>query len=324
MWRTVGHERVQRFLQRALAQDALGHAILFAGPAAVGKRTLALDLTAALLCEVQPNDPCWECIQCKGVARLQYPDLHLVELEEGRRSIRMEQVAALQQAVALRPYQAAQRVSVILDAHLLQPEASQRLLKTLEEPPAQNTLILTAASTHLMPQTLLSRCQVWRLTGLPRRLVQSELERRGVPQPDAAFLAAASLGRMGWAIAASMDPELREQEESLVRSLIQTLHADRASRMEIIDLLLDDLSDVDRLFDLWSEWWRSFLLVQAGMSDHDSDTSPAMGHEVELSISPQEAVSVIKRIDEAREWVRANVNVRLALETLALHLPEAS
>ena len=129
---------------------------------------------------------------------------------------------------------------------------------------------------------------------------------------------------MGWAIAASMDPELREQEESLVRSLIQTLRADRASRMELIDSLLDDVSDVDRLFDLWSEWWRSFLLVQAGVSDHDSDNHPVMGHDVELGISPQEAVSVIKRIDEAREWVRANVNVRLALETLALHLPEAS
>lgn len=324
MWRTVGHERVQRFLQRAIAQDALGHAILFAGPAAVGKQTLALDLAAALLCNAQPNGPCWECVQCKGVARQQHPDLHLVELEEGRKSIRMEQVAALQQAVALRPYQAVQRVSVILDAHLLQPEASQRLLKTLEEPPAHNTLILTATSTHLMPQTLLSRCQVWRLTGLPRRLVQTELEERGVAREDAAFLAAASLGRMGWALEASMDPELREREESLVRALIQTLRADRASRMELIDHLLDDVSDVDRLFDLWSEWWRSFLLVQAGVPDGADNSRHGLGNDVELSISPQEAVSVIKRIDEAREWIRANVNARLALETLALHLPEAS
>lgn len=324
MWRTVGHQRVQRFLQRAMAQHALGHAILFAGPAAVGKRTLALDLTAALLCEAQADDPCWECAQCKGVERGQHPDLHLVELEEGRRSIRMEQVAALQQAIALRPYQAQQRVSVILDAHLLQPEASQRLLKTLEEPPALNTLILTATSTHLMPQTLLSRCQVWRLSGLPLRTVQSELERRGVSRQDAAFLAAASLGRMGWAIEASEDPELREQEEALIRTLIQTLQADRASRMELIDNLLDDASDLDRLFDLWNQWWRSFLLAQAGVLKSSNDDWHALGKDVELRLSPQEAVVVIKRIDEAREWVRANVNARLALETLVLHLPEAS
>lgn len=324
MWRTVGHQRVLRFLRRAINQQALGHAILFAGPESIGKRTLALDLTAALLCDTTGHDPCWECAQCKGVARLQHPDLHLVELEEGRKSIRMEQVAALQQAVSLRPYQATQRVSVILDAHLLQPEAGQRLLKTLEEPPALNTLILTATSTHLIPQTLLSRCQVWRLTALPRHLVQSELERRGVPQHDAAFLAAASLGRMGWAIDASIHPDLREQEEALVRLLIQTLQADRVARMELVDVLLDNAAELDRLFDLWSEWWRSFLLAQAGVPGGEDDNKHALVKDVELSISPEEAVGVIKRIDETREWVRANVNVRLALETLALHLPEAS
>lgn len=324
MWRTVGHQRVLHFLQRAMAQQALGHAILFAGPESIGKRTLAIDLTAALLCKEQRADPCWECVQCKGVARLQHPDLHLVELEEGRRSIRMEQVAALQQAVALRPYQATQRVSVILDAHLLQPEASQRLLKTLEEPPALNTLILTATSTHLIPPTLLSRCQVWRLTALPQHLVHSELVRRGVPQRDAAFLAAASLGRMGWAIDASTHPELREQEELLVQLLLDTLRADRVARLGLVDQLLDDASDLERLFDLWSEWWRAYLLMQSGVPGDEDASNHALVKDIKLSISPQESVNVIKRIDEAREWVRANVNARLALETLALHLPEAS
>lgn len=313
-----------QFLQRAMAQQALGHAILFAGPESVGKRTLAIDLTAALLCNDQRADPCWDCAQCKGVARSQHPDLHLVELEEGRRSIRMEQVAALQQAIALRPYQAAQRVSVILDAHLLQPEASQRLLKTLEEPPALNTLILTTTSTHLIPQTLLSRCQVWRLTALPQSLVQSELHRRGVPQKDAAFLAAASLGRMGWAIDASTQPELREQEELLVQLLLNTLRADRVARLEYVDQLLDDASDLERMFDLWSEWWRAYLLTQSGVPGGEDAGTHALVKDIELRISPLETVNVIKRIDEAREWIRANVNARLALETLALHLPEAS
>ena len=120
------------------------------------------------------------------------------------------------------------------------------------------------------------------------------------------------------------DPDLREQEEALVRLLIQTLQADRVARMELVDVLLDNTAELDRLFDLWSEWWRSFLLAQAGVPGGEDDNSHALVKDVELSISPQEAVGVIKRIDETREWVRANVNVRLALETLALHLPEAS
>lgn len=324
MWRTVGHERVLRYLQRALSQQSLGHAALFAGPSSIGKRTLAFDLAAALLCGDQAQAPCWECSQCKGILREQHPDFHLVALEEGRKTIRMEQVAALQRAAALKPYQAAQRVSLILDAHLLQPEAAQRLLKTLEEPPAHNTLILTAISTHLLPQTLLSRCQVWRLTALPHRVVQTALTERGVPLQEAAFLAAASLGRLGWAIEASEHPELREQEESMVAALVNALNADRAARAALVDQLLDEAPDLDRLFDLWCEWWRSLLVRQvrgpmdAGNDDH------AFGTNANLNISPQEVVSVIKRIDEAREWVRANVNARLALESLVLHLPEAS
>ena len=324
MWQSIGHERVQRFLQRAIARGSLGHAVLFAGPESVGKQTLAFDLTAALLCSRQPHDPCWECRDCKGILRQQHPDFHLVQLVEGRKSIRMDQVAALQRAVSLRPYQAPQRVSLILDAHLLQPEASQRLLKTLEEPPPHNTLILTAASMHLLPQTLLSRCQVLRLTALPRRRVQTALEQRGVPQESAAFLAAASLGRLGWAITASMRPELREQEEALVQALVRTLQANRAARTALVEELLDEVSDVDRLFDLWCEWWRSYLLHQVGVQDGlDADRS-AFGSEVGFDISLQEVSTAIKRIDEAREWIRANVNARLALETLVLHLPEAS
>ena len=324
MWQTVGHDRVKRFLQRALSQQSLGHAVLFAGPNSIGKRTLAFDLTAALLCDVQSQAPCWACGQCKGVSREQHPDFHLVALEEGRKTIRMEQVAALQRAVALRPYQASQRVSLILDAHLLQPEAGQRLLKTLEEPPAHNTLILTAMSTHLLPQTLLSRCQVWRLTGLPHRVVQTALAERGVPAQEAAFLAAASLGRLGWAIEASEQPELREQEELMVAALVNALKADRAARTELVDQLLDEAPDLDRLFDLWCEWWRSFLVRQVRGPLESSSDDHTFGASADVNITPQEVVGVIQRIDEAREWVRANVNARLALETLVLHLPEAS
>ena len=324
MWQTIGHERVRRFFQRAIAQDALGHAILLVGPESVGKRTLALDLAAALLCGEQSGAPCWECPACKGVLRQQHADFHLVELEEGRKSIRMEQIGALQRAVALRPYQAAQRVSLILAAHLLQPEASQRLLKTLEEPPPHNTLILTAVSAHLLPQTLLSRCQVWRLAALPRRVVQAALEERGTPQPDAAFLAAASLGRLGWAFHASANPEIHAQEESLVRALVETLQADRAARSAFVDQLLDAGTELDRLFDLWSEWWRSLLLRQADVPQEAVEGGQAFGHPADVGFAPQEIVTAIKRIDETRDWIRANVNPRLALETLVLHLPEAS
>ncbi len=341
MWRTIGHERVRRFLQRAIAREALGHAILLAGPAAVGKTTLALDLAAGLLCGQGGGDPCWQCRECKGVLRRQHPDFHLVQLEEGRKSIRMEQIAALQQAVALRPYEAGQRVSLMLEAHLLQPEASQRLLKTLEEPPPHNTLVLTAESTHLLPPTLLSRCQVWRLTALPRRVVQAALEERGTPRQDAAFLAAASLGRMGWALDAAANPELRGQEESLVRALVESLRADRAARTAVVDQLLDEADDLDRLFDLWIEWWRSSLLghtgvpqprVEDGLTDEGrnieedgefAETGQEFGG-AGLRFSLHEIVTAIKRIHEARDWIRANVNARLALETLVLHLPETS
>ncbi len=324
MWQTVGHDRVRQYLARAIAQQSLSHAVLFAGPQSIGKRTLALDLAAALLCDAERGDPCWECRQCAAVQRRQHPDLHLVEIEEGRKTIRMDQVAALQRAIALRPYQASQRVSLIFDAHLLQPEAGQRLLKTLEEPPDHNTLALTTTSTSLLPQTLVSRCQAWRLTALPISLVRSVLGERGVPAREAAFLAAASLGRLGWALQASTEPELREQEEAMVSALIDMLQTDRAARIAAVERLLDDVSDHERLFELWSEWWRALLFQQLGVTDSAGEDTHVLGGELSFDISPQEIVRALQRIEETREWVRANVNARLALETLVLHLPEAS
>ena len=115
-----------------------------------------------------------------------------------------------------------------------------------------------------------------------------------------------------------------QQEESIIRALVETLQADRAARIALVDQLLNDVSDLERLFELWSEWWRSLLLHQAGVSTEPGLDNYALGNETTIAVSPQEVVKAIKRIDEAREWVRANVNARLALETLVLHLPEAS
>jgi len=321
MWKTIGHETVVRYFQRALARGEIGHAYLFVGLEGVGKATLATDMAAALLCPLQLADPCGECSACLAVARWQHPDLHIIHIEEGRKSIRTQQIAELQHTVALRPLRSPLRVSLIFDAQVLQPEAAQRLLKTLEEPPEHNVLILTATDAHALPATLVSRCQVWRLSPLPQALIERTLVQHGIPQPQAASLAAASRGRLGWALRAAQAEGVLSQYERALDELVMILEMDALQRINRIDRLLEQNTDVPTLLELWGEWWRALLLVRAGLPSGlaTSRTTALMDF---AAVLPYASIAQALRATwEAQDWVRANVSSRLALETLVLQLP---
>ena len=193
----------KRLIESSLA-DGEAHAFLFHGPRGVGKRSAARAFAGELL-----DDP-------RRVDAGTHPDLRVIEaLGE---MIRIDEIRALHHDLHMRPFEADRRVYLLLDAHLMNPEAAGALLKDLEEPPAYATLVLVADELGPLPETIRSRCQLVPFRRLSRSAVKAWIADRSpdLSEDGAALLARVAGGRLDRA-ARLLDADARERRAELLR-----------------------------------------------------------------------------------------------------------
>lgn len=155
----LGQEKAKKLILRTLAAGRLPHALLFKGPEGVGKQLFARGMAAALNCRDHDRPgACGNCMSCRKFRSGNHPDFLVISPEKG--AIKIEQVRRMCQALSYPPYESGTRVVLLEDVHTMRAEAANCLLKTLEEPPADNLLILTADSSREVLPTISSRCQV--------------------------------------------------------------------------------------------------------------------------------------------------------------------
>ena len=205
-----GQTRAKRLFSRALANDTLSHAYLLAGPEGLGKTQFALEVGVAL---VSSCGGCGACPDCDRARRGAHPDLRLVE-REGER-IRLDQIAPLVAELALKPFAAERRVWILTDVEQLMPEAANKLLKSIEEPPAHVYFLLVTDRPERVLSTITSRCQVVEFRPLPNADVEEYLRGvHGLDGEEARALARLSRGSVERAARDAADatgPRLREQ-----------------------------------------------------------------------------------------------------------------
>jgi DNA polymerase-3 subunit delta' len=244
----LGHDRAKALLSRAVARDRLPPALLLAGPEGVGKKTLALELARAVVCERRGEEACGECSSCRRITRASetlgelrqqaderpnepllrnyrlHPDLMLVEpgRTRVRWDIKIEQIRQLVREIAGRPFEGRARAFVIDAAHAMTEQAANALLKSLEEPTPTSHVVLVTASPQALLPTIRSRCQLLRLNPLPAPLLEGHLRTvAGLSSEEARLRAVVSAGSLGRALAFESETyrSLREQLLDLLDSL---------------------------------------------------------------------------------------------------------
>lgn len=356
-------DRATGSLRAALARGTLHHAYLFGGPAGVGKGTAARLLAQAVNCEggeAGPNgwraDPCGACGPCRKIERGTHPDvLHLAEErvmakagrwepEGGRTPSRDIVVAQIRDLVdrrlSLRLFEGRRRVIVIDPADAMNVQAQNALLKTLEEPPDDTTLVLVSATPDELLPTIRSRCLRVPFGPLPAALVEeillAELRTRakgkgaddaGDPAAhvrDAAELSGGSLARaralLGGDLAA-VEASLRAAAALRADEPLGWLAFARSlGRVDGKGSEAEDGSDRERVAEVGEAllaWWRDVLAVQAGGAPLLTRLAQET-RRVAAAVAPAEALRRRAGVERLLAALRQNAAGPLAVERMLI------
>ena len=159
--RLFGNADTKHRLKRAILGGTLPHALLICGERGSGKRTLALEIASALMCQnlARGTTPCGECISCKRVREGNHTDVKVLKRQGGKATVGVEEVRIFRDDMFLSPTEANCKVYIVEDADTLTAQSQNALLKVLEEPPSNMYLIMLTTSVDKILSTIKSRTQ---------------------------------------------------------------------------------------------------------------------------------------------------------------------
>ncbi len=323
-----GQQRPLGFLKNALRAGQLPHALLFLGPRGVGKTMAALSLAQTLNCAtpLPEIDACGICPSCRRFAGGNHPDLLVISPQgEGLHpQIKIDQIRALRRQLDFRPHVGPWRVILIQSADSLNEAAANALLKTLEEPPEGNVLVLTAVGEGDLLPTIVSRCRRLTFSFLPLPVLREILGPQARQPAAAALLAALSFGSPGRALSLNAEEMVARRDEVLAD--LETLAAPGPAH--VLDWAAAGGKKAAELEDfilLARLWYRDLLAVACKIPDHALINQDRLDelHRHARTLSIPVLLSRLDLLAALDRQLRANLNVELALDAFGLQFQAA-
>lgn len=172
----VGQQAVTRTLRNALASGRLHQAFVFAGPRGVGKTTTARLLARALNCVHGPTaDPCGSCDACVEIA--QGRDMDVLEIDAATHTGVDNVREVIISGLAISPVRDRYKVFIIDEVHQLSTASFNSLLKSIEEPPPHVVFIMATTEMQKIPDTILSRAQVFEFRAISVGAIAGQLRK---------------------------------------------------------------------------------------------------------------------------------------------------
>ena len=329
----IGQDRAVDALRAALRRGALHHAYLFAGPEGVGKGTVARLLAQAANCERADGDACGACPPCRKIARGVHPDVLVVERErdmarEGRweprggrtpsRDIVVDQVRELvDRRLSLRRFEGRRRFVLLDPADAMNPQSQNAILKTLEEPPPETTLVLVSSSADGLLPTVRSRCLRLPFAPLPAAVVEDRLVAAGRSRELARLASTLAAGSLGKALA--LDAEAIGHRREAVEEAAALPADDARTWIAFAKRRGEKREQARELCELLLVWLRDVLVRASGGATVPLALADLAGAtEVAARLGPEAALRRIESVRRTIAALRHNASAPLALEHMLI------
>lgn len=278
-------------LQQAVKSNLIAHAYLFLGP---GEKTLAnaFAFAQALNC-ASPVDGqgCQTCLSCRKIAHGNHPDVAIAEPLDG--SFKIEQTRELQKKINFKHFEGKYKVLILTGADLMSIAAGNSMLKTLEEPPVNTILILTAENGDNILPTILSRCQMI---------------------------------KFGEGADFKKDLEVDPDEWVGIVSLVRNLpHLDYAQLLGEVDVWVKDREKTQRRLVTMLILFRDMMVARlAGRSDVGDILATKNNWTFldDCNYPPEVALRAAIEVAQSQKLISKNVNLRLVLDVMFIHLQQ--
>ena len=338
----VDQEKPVRLLSNIIQKGKIPHALLFTGIGGVGKRDAAKLFAMACNClaavcsnrsfsdqsvdhagEERPLSPCGVCKSCRKIISGNHPDVISVQPEKTH--IRIGQIRDLCLMLTMKPYEARYRVVVIFDAHTLNPEAGNALLKVLEEPPDSTVLVLTAHHLHDLLPTIASRCQHIRFNPISHdALTDALVNKEGKSGREADLLATLAKGSLTGALSLAASGWI-DQRGWILRLIgeasLQQSPLDRVTTLlAFSEKLAQDKDRLENALEIIKIWYRDLMIYQLSPDMVvNKDLSNTL-KQLSENTTTDDLLSAYDAIQSAQEKIKGNANPRLTLDVMMMKL----
>lgn len=298
-WNVIGHDKELARLEEDFASGNIHHAYLFVGPEKVGKFRVAKAVGKILQC---PNNFCHTCPTCIQIEKKCHADT--IELEDDGESVKLETIKEIIARLSMTS-QSKYKALLIQSIGRLTAEASNCLLKTLEDPQGKTVFLFTAGQLRDILPTIASRMRIIHFKKLHDDILREALEKL-YPDVDRETLNQAiilSLGRSGRAIQLLNDPEMfHELHEMYDKIKFLDEKAGKATRMLEMQDLVQDPQRTKTFLALLAHYFRQKMLNAKSAAERER------------------AMDIIAAIHKGIDLLARNINSRLLLENIILAL----
>ncbi|MBW1960618.1 MAG: DNA polymerase III subunit delta' [Deltaproteobacteria bacterium] len=319
----IDQKRPNQILSAFLRKGNIPHALLFYGPPGVGKRTTAMLFAKACNCLHRTSEagyriPCGDCRSCRKIASENHPDV--IYIRPAGAVIRITQIRELSATLSLKPYEAKTRVVIIADAHSMNTEAGNALLKVLEEPPDHTIIILTTDQPLDLLPTVLSRCQQIRFKPLAMNTVKNLLIDKQKVEPETAqIIATMANGSFSRAMEMSKSNWIKRRRW-LLAEMRTVAQKPVGSILALAESLSKDRGFLPDAFDIINTWFRDLLVYKwSPQKIVNKDLTDSVRYDSQR-LSAASLYLKIKFVQNAQKDILRNANVRLTLESLMVRL----
>lgn len=318
----IGNEKVIDRLSKLMESGRFPHALIIEGEEGIGKKTLAKDIACALVC--RGNDkPCGECSQCKKAIAAIHPDISEYIPAGTANSFHVDTVRNIINDAYVQPNEADYKIYILANAHCMNQNAQNALLKILEEPPKYVVFILTTNSKSALLSTVLSRSVCVSLEGVDieraANYITSHCE--NVDYNTAKKTVETFNGNIGKAIDSLQDSKTSELVDVCNKICKALATSNEYEMMTLCSVFQKDRQSVVFACDLLKSIFRDALF--AGESSEHISGQEESAALLKSSLSRQSLIKLINTCDELKSTALSNANNALLITKFCYSLNRA-